>query len=483
MWTRFIGKNIHGNICHWLVTKPLSIFNAQKSMSSRILCCGLEGFINILSPTKHGKKGEGGSSPTKATETMTESMGSRPSSSGIFSQDSIRCSSAVNSQIYWADQERHQKLSQEEFYLCRCSTTFPVTRKTMKKNVWQNLKSSLYLQRSLEKDNGHLLVQVPRRNGILSKRTVHKESGAKLQKGCCWNLLREDVQFSVLRIHCPEVNSKAKDMENCRYTLQPTRKRLRLIFRIIVFANQPSLYGAVANMCEEFESLQDRSGQPDMVMGQSIVLSEIKAEVPLEKTSLHTRIFYCNDMKNESKCFHRKTKWVNFVWMQDSYMLLRLDSISWQKTLENNSLRELVVNTLFQEVTNHHNRKDGFRETRELDPYWKWRPVACMVNTELKLESGLWVKTTLNLGSEFLMDQINLWSIQTTTTQKFLKICLKNKHHNWRWRILQQDQRQKQNHKEENVLINRASFRWMKESGLILNQEILLSLRTRFRRK
>ena len=35
-------------------------------------------------------------------------------------------------------------------------------------------------------------------------------------------------------------------------------------------------------MCEECESLHDRSGQPDVVMGQSIVLSEIKTEVPLE---------------------------------------------------------------------------------------------------------------------------------------------------------------------------------------------------------
>ena len=57
---------------------------------------------------------------------------------------------------------------------------------------------------------------------------------------------------------------------------------IETIFRIIVFANQLSLYGAVANMCEEFESLQDRSGQPDVLMGQSIVLSEIKAEVSLE---------------------------------------------------------------------------------------------------------------------------------------------------------------------------------------------------------
>ena len=54
------------------------------------------------------------------------------------------------------------------------------------------------------------------------------------------------------------------------------------IFRIFFFDNQLSLYGAVANMCEEYESRHDRSGQPDVVMGQSIVLSEIKAEVPLE---------------------------------------------------------------------------------------------------------------------------------------------------------------------------------------------------------
>ena len=35
-------------------------------------------------------------------------------------------------------------------------------------------------------------------------------------------------------------------------------------------------------MCEEYESFHDRSGQPYVVMGQSIVLSEIKTEVPLE---------------------------------------------------------------------------------------------------------------------------------------------------------------------------------------------------------
>ena len=60
------------------------------------------------------------------------------------------------------------------------------------------------------------------------------------------------------------------------------QETIETVFRKFVSANHLSLYGAVANMCEECESLHDRSGQPDKVMGQSIVLSEIKTEVPLE---------------------------------------------------------------------------------------------------------------------------------------------------------------------------------------------------------
>ena len=44
------------------------------------------------------------------------------------------------------------------------------------------------------------------------------------------------------------------------------REAIETIFRIIVSANRLSLYGAVANMCEECESLHDRSGQPDVVI-------------------------------------------------------------------------------------------------------------------------------------------------------------------------------------------------------------------------
>ena len=52
------------------------------------------------------------------------------------------------------------------------------------------------------------------------------------------------------------------------------------IYRIILSVNQLSVYGAVAAICDEYESHQDSTGQPVILVGQSIVLGEIKAEVP-----------------------------------------------------------------------------------------------------------------------------------------------------------------------------------------------------------
>ena len=61
------------------------------------------------------------------------------------------------------------------------------------------------------------------------------------------------------------------------------QETIETIFRKIS-ANQLGLYGAVAEICEECESLHERVGRP-VVMGQSsssLVLSAIKTEVPLD---------------------------------------------------------------------------------------------------------------------------------------------------------------------------------------------------------
>ena len=62
------------------------------------------------------------------------------------------------------------------------------------------------------------------------------------------------------------------------------QETIKTVFRTIILVNQLSLYGAVAEMCEEYETFHDRM-EKSVVGGQSsssFVPSVIKAEVPLD---------------------------------------------------------------------------------------------------------------------------------------------------------------------------------------------------------
>ena len=47
---------------------------------------------------------------------------------------------------------------------------------------------------------------------------------------CCWNSKKADILPSVQRLHCPDVFSKAKDVESCRYTSLQIIQQLKLFF-------------------------------------------------------------------------------------------------------------------------------------------------------------------------------------------------------------------------------------------------------------
>ena len=72
-----------------------------------------------------------------------------------------------------------------------------------------------------------------------------------------WDNLAEKMLIEFTESGCPIF----------RFTTVPFRKRLRLFLRIVVSANQLSFYGAIAEMCEEYETLHDRTRQP-VVGGQ-----------------------------------------------------------------------------------------------------------------------------------------------------------------------------------------------------------------------
>ena len=122
-------------------------------------------------------------------------------------------------------------------------------------------------------------------------------------------------RYSVLRPHCLEEKIKSKGHGKLSIHFAATQETIETIFRIIVSANQLSLYGAVAEMCEEYESLHDRSGRPDTVMGQSIVLSAIKT-VSLD----------CDDPTNQDLLLQQYGERIERLSQQDKLSKFSMDA-------------------------------------------------------------------------------------------------------------------------------------------------------------
>ena len=208
------------------------------------------------------------------------------------------------------------------------------------------------------------------------------------------------------------------------------QETIETIFRIIVSANQLSLYGAVEEMCEEYESLHERTERP-VVMGQSsssLVLSVIKTEVPVD----------CDDTAYQNFLLQQHGERIEKLSQQDKLSKICTDA-GFLSVVENGQYF-MTKHTAKSHTIQcsglswiHTSKRWRSITTKRMDPrkpklalYWKLLPVSCTVNMELRSEFGLWTETTLTLGSEFLMDQISLWWIWTTMKQKFQKISSKN---------------------------------------------------------
>ena len=90
-----------------------------------------------------------------------------------------------------------------------------------------------------------------------------------------WDHIAEKMLLEFAESGCPIFRSttpfsrcklKSKGHGKLSIHFAADQETIETIFRIIVFANQLSLYGAVANIREEYESLHDRSGELDVLM-------------------------------------------------------------------------------------------------------------------------------------------------------------------------------------------------------------------------
>ena len=106
-------------------------------------------------------------------------------------------------------------------------------------------ESSKYLQRNLVLDNGHLLVQVLKRSGILVADEMLLEFA--------------ESGHPTFRATTPlsrgQLKSKGRGKLSIHFAAD--EDTIDTIYRIILSVNQLSIYGAVAAVCEEVESHQD----------------------------------------------------------------------------------------------------------------------------------------------------------------------------------------------------------------------------------
>ena len=143
------------------------------------------------------------------------------------------------------------------------------------------------MQGDLEQDNGHLLVLVLRKSGTISEDSPQGEWDNMAER-----MLLEfaDSGHSNFRATSPLSRGRLKSKGHGKLWIHYSAdlETIETLFRIIVSANHLSLYGAGAEMCEECETLHDRTVQP--VMGgqpsSSLVLSVIKTEVLLDCDNL-----------------------------------------------------------------------------------------------------------------------------------------------------------------------------------------------------
>ena len=174
------------------------------------------------------------------------------------------------------------------------------------------------MQRDLEQDNCHFSVLVRSKCGLLTVKIVHKGELDNIAEKMMVTLA--ESWHPVFRATNPSSRGQLKCKSVGKWSIQycADQDTITTVFRTITSVNQLSLYGAVAEMCEEYESFMIERGNPLWEDGQ----------VPhsCQAWSRHTCLWivmilltkiYCKDVRNELKRYHNKIDWANFVWMQD----------------------------------------------------------------------------------------------------------------------------------------------------------------------
>ena len=160
---------------------------------------------------------------------------------------------------------------------------------------------------------------------------------------------------------------------------------IQTVFRTIISVSQLSLFGAVAEMCNEYETFHDRSGQP-VVGGQSsssFVPSVIKTDVLLD----------CDDRAREDLLLLQYGERIEKLSQQDKVSKFCMDAGflnvveigQYFMTKDTAEFSQFTDAMACREYTlpryeGASEPKGWIRGNTKIGPYWKLQPVACTAN-------------------------------------------------------------------------------------------------------
>ena len=279
-----------------------------------------------------------------------------------------------------------------------------------------------------------------------------------------------------------KLKSKGKGKLSFHFTAD--QDTVDTIYRIIHSVNQLSVYGAVAALCEEYEDHQDGTGQPVILMGQPIVLGEVKAEVPVHD----------EDPRNDQ-----------IIWQQ---YIEQIESLS-----PENRVSKFCKEAGFMRVV----EIGQFFVTNDTGDFRQLQSVACREYTfprdDPASEPKGWIQGNMRIGPILEVTtsfqhfkfgiEIRIQSVNQDNSHSWVRIsygtvkCVidsiedntenpadpqEEQFHKQARRWLQPGQRRKQNLNRGNLLAQQR-YHYVKEDGLTLSHQSKISIRTISRRK
>ena len=369
-------------------------------MSSQILCCASGGSLNIQIQTKLGRTELQGSRPRKATEIMTVSMEPTEFEWNIFPG--------------FTTLQLCDKISDLLSHLGQTPESF--TGRILFMSMFNDISCDRNGNKEECLANARVVKVLAKRFGVgqwsfIGPGSEKKWCSAENGPQGAWDNIAEQMLLEFAESGHPTfrattplsrgiLRSKGRGKLSIHFTADyPT---IQTVFRIIISANQLSIFGAVATKCEEFETHQDGSGERDVLMGQSIVLGEIKAEIPLQ---------------NENSSYHQ------IIWQQ--YME-RIESLSPESKvsrfcMEAGFMRVVEVGQYFM--------------TKDTGDFRQFRSVACREYTlprddpasqpkgwiqgNMRIGHVLEVTTSFQYGKHGI--EIRIWSVGQDNSQSWVR--------------------------------------------------------------